>query len=319
MSRAYVKKICLFGGTGFIGSSIVKLLAKNGHEIKIATRSPFDEDVLELKSTVSDPGQIKLEKINIQSSDQIKKFVSETDICINLVGILYEKGQNTFQKIHTDFVERLVSIIKNEKSIKHFIHFSSLGVKSSTESKYLESKFKAEEIIKKTLNNFTIIKPSIVFGGGQNDFTNMFAKLASLFPIIPLAGASVKFAPVYVGDIALLIYKIISDEIKNETIEAVGDEIFTLEELVKIISNEIRSKNIIFSIPSWLGRLQGSILGLAPRPMLTLDQIKTLESGDNIATGKNKVLKDFIIETHGIRKIIPNYLWRFRKEGQFAK
>ncbi|MEK9732333.1 MAG: complex I NDUFA9 subunit family protein [Pelagibacteraceae bacterium] len=319
MSRAYVKKICLFGGTGFIGSSIVKLLAKNGHEIKIATRSPFDEDVLELKSTVSDPGQIKLEKINIQSSDQIKKFVSETDICINLVGILYEKGQNTFQKIHTDFVERLVSIIKNEKSIKHFIHFSSLGVKSSTESKYLESKFKAEEIIKKTLNNFTIIKPSIVFGGGQNDFTNMFAKLASLFPIIPLAGASVKFAPVYVGDIALLINKIISDEIKNETIEAVGDEIFTLEELVKIISNEIRSKNIIFSIPSWLGRLQGSILGLAPRPMLTLDQIKTLESGDNIATGKNKVLKDFIIETHGIRKIIPNYLWRFRKEGQFAK
>ena len=319
MSRAYVKKICLFGGTGFIGSSIVKLLAKNGHEIKIATRSPFDEDVLELKSTVSDPGQIKLEKINIQSSDQIKKFVSETDICINLVGILYEKGQNTFQKIHTDFVERLVSIIKNEKSIKHFIHFSSLGVKSSTESKYLESKFKAEEIIKKTLNNFTIIKPSIVFGGGQNDFTNMFAKLASLFPIIPLAGASVKFAPVYVGDIALLINKIISDEIKNETIEAVGDEIFTLEELVKIISNEIRSKNIIFSIPSWLGRLQGSILGLAPRPMLTLDQIKTLESGDNIATGKNKDLKDFIIETHGIRKIIPNYLWRFRKEGQFAK
>ncbi|MEK9680942.1 MAG: complex I NDUFA9 subunit family protein [Pelagibacteraceae bacterium] len=319
MSRAYVKKICLFGGTGFIGSSIVKLLAKNGHEIKIATRSPFDEDVLELKSTVSDPGQIKLEKINIQSSDQIKKFVSETDICINLVGILYEKGQNTFQKIHTDFVEKLVSIIKNEKSIKHFIHFSSLGVKSSTESKYLESKFKAEEIIKKTLNNFTIIKPSIVFGGGQNDFTNMFAKLASLFPIIPLAGASVKFAPVYVGDIALLINKIISDEIKNETIEAVGDEIFTLEELVKIISNEIRSKNIIFSIPSWLGRLQGSILGLAPRPMLTLDQIKTLESGDNIATGKNKVLKDFIIETHGIRKIIPNYLWRFRKEGQFAK
>lgn len=319
MSRAYVKKICLFGGTGFIGSSIVKLLAKNGHEIKIATRSPFDEDVLELKSTVSDPGQIKLEKINIQSSDQIKKFLSETDICINLVGILYEKGQNTFQKIHTDFVERLVSIIKNEKSIKHFIHFSSLGVKSSTESKYLESKFKAEEIIKKTLNNFTIIKPSIVFGGGQNDFTNMFAKLASLFPIIPLAGASVKFAPVYVGDIALLINKIISDEIKNETIEAVGDEIFTLEELVKIISNEIRSKNIIFSIPSWLGRLQGSILGLAPRPMLTLDQIKTLESGDNIATGKNKVLKDFIIETHGIRKIIPNYLWRFRKEGQFAK
>ena len=319
MSRAYVKKICLFGGTGFIGSSIVKLLAKNGHEIKIATRSPFDEDVLELKSTVSDPGQIKLEKINIQSSDQIKKFVSETDICINLVGILYEKGQNTFQKIHTDFVERLVSIIKNEQSIKHFIHFSSLGVKSGTESKYLESKFKAEEIVKKTLNNFTIIKPSIVFGGGQNDFTNMFAKLASLFPIIPLAGASVKFAPVYVGDIALLINKIIDDEIKNETIEAVGDEIFTLEELVKIISNEIRSKNIIFSIPSWLGRLQGSILGLAPRPMLTLDQIKTLESGDNIATGKNKVLKDFIIETHGIRKIIPNYLWRFRKEGQFAK
>ncbi|MBL6758865.1 MAG: complex I NDUFA9 subunit family protein [Pelagibacteraceae bacterium] len=315
----FVKKICLFGGTGFVGSSIVKLLAKKGHEIKIATRNPFNEDVIELKSTVSDPGQIRLEKVNINSNEQVKNFIQDCDICINLIGILYEKSGNSFQRIHKDFVRDLVLAVKENKKIKHFIHFSSLGVKSNTDSKYLESKFQAEEIIKKELANYTIIKPSVVFGGGKNDFTNMFAKLANLFPIIPLAGATVKFAPVYVGDIALGIDKIIEDEIKNDTIEFVGNEIFTLEELIKIISNEIRSKNIILPIPSWLGRFQGRVLGLAPKPMLTLDQVKTLESGDNISTGSNKTLKDLGIEPQHIRKIIPNYLWRFRKEGQFAK
>ena len=315
----FVKKICLFGGTGFVGSSIVKLLAKKGHEIKIATRNPFNEDVIELKSTVSDPGQIRLEKVNINSNEQVKNFIQDCDICINLIGILYEKSGNSFQRIHKDFVRDLVLAVKENKKIKHFIHFSSLGVKSNTDSKYLESKFQAEEIIKKELANYTIIKPSVVFGGGKNDFTNMFAKLANLFPIIPLAGATVKFAPVYVGDIALGVDKIIEDEIKNDTIEFVGNEIFTLEELIKIISNEIRSKNIILPIPSWIGRIQARVLGLAPKPMLTLDQVKTLESGDNISTGSNKTLKDLGIEPQHIRKIIPNYLWRFRKEGQFAK
>ena len=313
------KKICLFGGTGFLGTCIIRLLAKNGHQIKIATRSTFDEDALELKSTVSDPGQIKLQKINIHSDRDVENFIKGSDICINLVGILFEKGQSTFDRVHTDFVERLTNFISKEQSIKHFIHFSSLGVRAGTESKYLESKFKAEEIIKSKLNNYTIIKPSVVFGGGKNDFTNMFAKLASLFPVIPLAGAHVKFAPVYVGDIAKGIEKIINDELKNETFEFVGEEVFTLEELVKLISTEIRVKNLIIPVPSWVGRMQGRVLGLAPKPMLTLDQVKTLESGDNISTGNNKTLKDLNISLEALRKIIPNYLWRYRREGQFAK
>ena len=319
MSLAYVKKICLFGGAGFVGSSIVRLLAKRGFELKIGTRSPFNEDLLELKSTVSDPGQIIIEKVNIHSSDQIRNFIKDYEICINLVGILFEKGNNSFKKVHTDFVNNLTSAIKEEKSIKHFIHFSSLGVKNDTNSKYLESKYQAEQIIKKHLKNFTIIKPSIVFGGGKKDFTNSFAKLISLFPVIPLAGASVKFAPVYVGDIALGVEKIIDDEIKRETIEFVGNEIFNLAEIIKMISNETRRKNIIISIPSWLGKLQGVVFGLAPNPILTLDQVRTLESGDNIATGKNRTLSDLKINLKGIRNVIPNYLWRFRKGGQFAK
>jgi len=133
-----------------------------------------------------------------------------------------------------------------------------------------------------------------------------------------LANSNVKFQPVYVGDIAKGIEKIIDEEIKKETFEFVGNEIFTLEELVKIISNEIRAKNIIIPIPSWAGRMQGRILQLAPKPMLTLDQIKTLESGDNIATNNNKTLKDLGIDLMGIRKVIPNYLYRFRPEGQFS-
>jgi len=109
------------------------------------------------------------------------------------------------------------------------------------------------------------------------------------------------------------------NEIKKETFEFVGNEIFNLTEIIKIISNEIRKKNIIIPIPPWLGKLQGAVLGLAPNPMLTLDQVRTLESGDNIATGNHRTLSDLEVNLHGIRNIVSNYLWRFRKGGQFAK
>ena len=111
MSLVNSKKICLFGGTGFVGSSIVRLLAKKGHQIKIATREPFRENVIEIKSTVSDPGQIKIEKININSLEQIKSFIRGSDICLNLIGILYEKGNAKFKKLHFDFVKNLIMLV----------------------------------------------------------------------------------------------------------------------------------------------------------------------------------------------------------------
>ncbi len=312
------KTVAIFGaGNGFIGQSIVKNLSKKGFKIKIASRNPYSESALEIK-TQGEPGQIEVKKININNPQQIKDFLKDVSICINTVGILYEKGENTFESIHFRFVENLVKEIKENSKIKHFIHFSSLGVKKDTSSKYLESKFKAEHKIKKELENYTIIKPSVVFGGGSNDFTNMFAKLSSMFPVIPLAGANVKFQPVFVGDIAKGVEKIIDEEIKKEIFEFGGNEIFLLKDLVKLISNEVRKKNIIIPIPLWAAKIQGIILGLMPKPMLTLDQIRTLESGDNILTSENKTLRDLGIDPEEIRKIIPNYLWRYRSEGQFS-
>jgi uncharacterized protein YbjT (DUF2867 family) len=311
------KTVAIFGGTGFIGQSIIKVLAKEGYRIKIGVRNTYSETVLEIK-TQADPGQIELIKLNIENYDQVKNFLEDVTVCINTIGILFEKGESTFEKLHFQFVEQLVKIIKEKSNIKHFIHFSSLGVKDDTESKYLNSKFKAEQEIKKQLDNYTIIKPSVVFGNGAKEITNMFAKLASIFPIIPLAGATVKFQPVYVGDVAKGVKKIIEEEYKKQTFEFGGDEIFSLKELVKLISNEIRKNNIIIPIPAWVARIQGSILGLMPNPMLTLDQIKTLESGDNVLTNENKTLKDLNIQPEGIRKITPSYLWRYRSEGQYS-
>ena len=311
------KTVAIFGGTGFIGQSIIKVLAKEGYRIRVAARNIYSETALEIK-TQGDPGQIELIKLNIDSHDQVKNFLEDVTICINTVGILFEKGESNFEKLHFQFVEQLVKIIKVKSNIKHFIHFSSLGVKENTESKYLNSKFKAEQEIKKQLDNYTIVKPSVVFGNGTKEITNMFAKLASIFPIIPLAGAEVKFQPVYVGDVAKGVKKIIEEEYKSQTFEFGGDEVFTLKDLVKLISNEIRKNNIVIPIPSWAARIQGSILGLMPNPMLTLDQIKTLESGDNVLTNKNKTLKNLNIHPEGIRKITPSYLWRYRSEGQYS-
>jgi uncharacterized protein YbjT (DUF2867 family) len=311
------KTVAILGGTGFIGQSIIKVLAKEGYRLRVGVRNTYSETVLEIK-TQADPGQIELIKLNIDNHDQVKNFLEDVTICINTIGILFEKEESAFEKLHFQLVEQLVKIIKEKSNIKHFIHFSSLGVKENTESKYLNSKFKAEQEIKKKLDNYTIIKPSVVFGNGSKEITNMFAKLASIFPIIPLAGADVKFQPVYVGDVAQGVKKIIEEEYKKEIFEFGGDEIFSLKELVKLISNEIRKNNIIIPIPSWAARIQGSILGLMPNPILTLDQIKTLESGNNILTNENKTLKDLNIHPEEIRKIIPSYLWRYRSEGQYS-
>ena len=242
------KTVGIFGA-GFVGENVIKKLAKSGHRIKIASRNPYLKQNLKL---LGEMGQIELIKINIFNESQVSSFLNEVDVCINLVGILYEKGEYKFEKLHFKFPELITKIVKDKNKIKQFIHFSSLGVKDGTDSEYLQTKFRAENHIKNSLQNYVIIKPSVVFGPDDN-FFNTFAKLARIFPILPIVGCEVKFQPCYVGDIGDAINYIVETETLAKTYELAGPKKYTLYELIKFMLKEIRRKNVIIPLPFCIG------------------------------------------------------------------
>jgi len=315
IEKNYRKTIGIFGGTGFLGEEIVQHLAKSGFKIKIATRNTYLAQNLKVYGDVA---QIELCQVNLKSEVSIKKFLQHCDVCINLVGILFETRLQKFDELHTNFPKKIASIFSKSSRSSLMIHFSALGANSNSDSAYIKSKFLGEEEVKSNFANSTIIRPSIVVGPKDN-FFNMFAKLAGLLPLIPLVGSGVKFQPVYVGDVAKAINEIVINNISKETYELGGKSIYTFKELIELLLKEIRKKRMILPIPFFVGRIQAMLFQLMPKPLLTLDQVRILEEGDNVLSGKNKTFKDLNIEAKNIESILPLYLKVYRPTGQFTE
>jgi len=221
-SKNYSRTIGIFGATGFIGESIVQRLVKNNCRIKVASRNPYLSQNLRV---LGDTAQIEIVKININSEDSIASFLEDCDACINLIGILYEKSSQKFEDIHFKFPNSLSKLFSISKRSRHLIHFSALGAKVNSNSKYISSKYSGEEAVKKNFPNYTIIRPSIVIGPKDN-FFNMFAKLANIFPVIPLVGAETRFQPVYVNDVAEAVNSIIEKIYQNKHLNLVDQRYF---------------------------------------------------------------------------------------------
>ncbi|NCV24247.1 MAG: complex I NDUFA9 subunit family protein, partial [Proteobacteria bacterium] len=283
-SKNYSRTIGIFGASGFIGESIIQRLARNNYKIKVASRNPYLSQNLRVSG---DTAQIELTKINIHSDKSIQNFLDDCDVCINLIGILYEKSSQKFEDIHFKFPNTLSKIFSSSRHSKLLIHFSALGAKANSNSKYISSKYAGEEAIKKNFSNYAIIRPSIVIGPKDN-FFNMFAKLVNIFPVIPLVGAETKFQPVYVNDIAEAVNVIIENNLSKQIFELGGPKIFSFLELIKMLLTEIRKKRIIIPIPFSMGKIQAFFLQMFPKPLLTLDQVQILQEGDNIVSDQNK-------------------------------
>ena len=312
--KNYSKTIAIFGGSGFIGETIVQYLAKSNHKIKIATRNAYLSQNLKVYGDIA---QIELHQVNLKSEESINEFLKDCDICINLVGILYETKSQKFKELHLDFPKTLATIFSKISSSNLLIHFSALGVNPDSQSKYVQSKYLGEVEVQKNFSNNVIIRPSIVIGP-RDKFFNMFAKLAGLLPLIPLIGADVKFQPICVTDIAEAINQIIKNNITRGVYELAGKKIYSFKELIELLLKEIRKKRMILPVSFSLGRIQAFFLQLMPTPLLTLDQIKILEEGDNILSGKYKTLKDLNIDPKNIENILPSYLKVYRPTGQFT-
>ena len=302
------KNCLIFGGSGQIGRYLIRKLTKNNYRVTVVTRNIHQKG--HIIKTQGNAGYINIVEANIFEEIKIKKLFENADICINLVGILYEKKRNDFIEVHYNFVKKLVDHIKIYK--KKFVQVSALGVNKSKDSLYSKSKNQADIYIEKNLEKFLIIRPSLIFGPEDN-FFNKFAQMSLISPFLPLiAGGTTKFQPVYVEDVSKGIVTILKKDIKNKIFEFGGPDIFSFKELLQILLKSLNRKRLLIYIPKRGAVLLAKFFQLLPNPLLTEDQIKLLEN-DNIVLDTNYTFKYLDISPVSLKLIIPDYLKRFKK------
>ena len=310
------KNCLIFGGTGQVGSFLARKLTKNGYKITIVTRNIHQKGLF--VKTVGNQGWIELVEANIFEEDKIRKLFERADICINLVGILFEKGKaNTFRNIHTVFPSLLSKLCK-QYEIKQFIHLSALGINEALDSEYAKSKLEGEQNILKNFPLTTILRPSVVYSASDN-FTCNLMTLLNRLPIFPLYySGKTKFTPIHCSDLTDVIYNVINKDINSNIIECVGPEIFSFKEILEKLLIQIKKKRILIPFPIQLANLSARIFQLLPNPLLTIDQLKLLKY-DNIKSGKYKT--NFDIGVPSLRKFddeVAKYSYMWREGGQFS-
>ena len=308
------KIIAIFGAGGFIGKHLMRQLTKLDYRVKVATRNPYLKGYLK---PLGNPGQIGFFKTNIFKPGDVKQVLKNSDFVINLVGILHETRTQKFNQIHAQF-PYLLSNLCNEFGIKNLIHISALGIKEKHTSKYMQSKLQGEKNIQETFKPAVILRPSVCFGSGDKFFTT-FASIAQFSPILPLIGSGkTKFAPIYVGDVAKAIVKALElNNSESKIYELGGPENYSFKELMEILLKEIKKKRFLIPIPFSTAKFQSYFFQLMKKPPLTSDQVEMLKY-NNIVTGEYPTLKDLGISGKTVQSILPKYIYRFRRGGQFG-
>jgi len=309
-------QICtILGGGGFIGRYLVRNLTKKNYRCIITTRKAFQKGYLKTQAT---PGAIELIDWNPNNFSELKEAIKNSDIVINLVGILYETRKQKFYNIHTNIPDT-ISKICSDSDVKKFIHVSAIGANENSKSLYQKSKYQGEAKALDNFKNTVIIRPSVVCGTEDN-FTNLFSKL-SILPIIPVVGINYKFQPILVNDVANAIVQAM--EIKNnegKIYEIGGPKIISFGDMVKSILKTINKKRLVVPMPMPIAKIQSTITDLLPiPPILTKDQCEILSEADNVVSNKNLTLKDLDIDPSNVEEEMKKWLWRYKDGGQFAK
>lgn len=310
--------VTVFGGSGFVGSQAVRALTKRGWRVRVAVRRP--NLAVELKPA-GDVGQIQLVRCDVNSPDDVAAALQGADACINLIGILYESGRRTFKAMHEDAARRIAEAAR-AAGVSRFVQVSAIGADANALSDYARTKAAAEAAVRAVYPQAVILRPSVVFGPGD-DFLNRFAAMATMAPALPLVGGGqTKFQPVYVGDVAEAIGMAVTELAPaGRTFELGGPAIQTFEDLLKLVLRETGRRRVLLPIPFPLARLIGWVAQNSARvgiaPVLTLDQVLGLQS-DNVVAPGAEGLAELGIQPTGLDAVAPGYLWRYRQGGQFA-
>jgi len=308
--------VTVYGGSGFLGRHVVRALAQRGYRVRAAVRRPELANHLQPLGRV---GQIHAVQANIRDAASVAAAASGAHALVNLVGILFERGRQGFDAVHTRGAEQ-VALAASALGAR-MVHVSAIGADENSPALYARSKAAAERLVLSAQPTANIMRPSIIFGP-EDDFFNRFAAMARISPALPLVGGGhTRFQPVFVGDVAAAIADAVEGKARSGTIyELGGPEVRTFKELMQFVLTTIERKRLLLPIPFFAARMQASVLQFMPRPLLTPDQVEQLRV-DNVvseaARAEQRTLQAFGIEPAPMEAIVPSYLWRFRKTGQF--
>ena len=310
--------ITVFGGSGFLGSQIVRGLARQGCRVRVAVRQPHLAHTMRM---LGDVGQIEVVQANVRNEASVRRALSGAQGAINLVGLLYETGRQKFQSVHVMGARNIAAAAK-DVGVSRFVQMSALGADQDSNSKYARSKAMGEVAVREVFPGAVIIRPSIIFGAGDG-FFNKFAEMAVVSPALPLIGGGhTRFAPVFVGDVAQAVAQTVTNPaMAGQTFELGGPAEFTFRQILELILKETGRRRLLVPIPFPVASLIGKVGEFAAltalAPPLTSDQVELLKS-DNVVTGQFPGLSDLGIVATSVEVILPTYLYRFRKGGQYA-
>jgi uncharacterized protein YbjT (DUF2867 family) len=310
------KNCLIFGGSGQIGRNLIRKLTKNNYKVTVVTRNLHQKGYA--IKTQANAGYIDIVEANIFDETKIRKLFSQTDICINLIGILYESSKgNTFKNIHSIFPSILAKLSKEYK-VKQFIHLSALGINHAIDSDYAKSKLEGEVNIQKNFPLAIILRPSVVYSVDDN-FTTNFMTLLSRLPFFPLYyNGDTKFTPIHCSDLTDTIYHVISRNIYSKIIECVGPEIISLKEILKRLLKLINKNRLLIPLPFFAANISAKLFQLFPKPLLTVDQL-TLLKYDNVSSNNYQTNSDIgVPSTRLFDQEVEKYCYMWREGGQFS-
>ena len=311
--------VTVFGGSGFVGRYVVQRLAKHGWIVRVAVRHPDRALFLKPMGAV---GQIVPLAASLHHRESLRIAVTGADAVVNLVGILAERGRQTFSAVHAEGAGAVAAAAK-AAGVGTLVQMSALGADPAAAAQYARTKAAGEQAVRAAFPSAGIVRPSIVFGP-EDDFFNRFAGMSRFSPALPLiGGGKTRFQPVYVGDVASAIARLVEDQaVAGKTYELGGPRIYSFRELLEFILHEIGRRRLLVPLPFALARLQALCLEIPPRlipvlpaPPLTRDQVRLLER-DNVVSAGALTLADLGIQPAAVEMLVPGYLARYRPGGR---
>lgn len=307
------RQVTVFGGSGFIGRYVVERLADQGWVIRVAVRSPRRAEFLK---PLGDVGQIVPMRVPLQDAAAVRAAVEGVDAVINLTGILYQRGAQTFEAVQAEGAKNIAEAAA-AAGVASLVHVSAIGADAQSASAYARTKAAGEQAVRDAFPQATILRPSIVYGP-EDDFFNRFAAMARLAPALPLiGGGKTLFQPVYVGDVANAVVAALTlPEARGNLYELGGPKTYSFKELLAYILTVTGRRACLVTLPRNIALLKASVLEKLPgTPLLTRDQVKLLDR-DNVVSEGAAGLANLGITPTALEGIVPEYLERYRKGGR---
>lgn len=312
--------IVVFGGSGFIGRQVVRALIKRGKRVRIAMRRPHLGHELRV---MGDVGQVQLVQANVRFPDSVDRALEDADGVVNCVGLLFEKGAQTFRGVQVDGAGSIAEAAAKH-AIKRVVHVSAIGADEKSPARYGRAKAEAERLMRAAVPDTVILRPSIVFGAEDN-FLNRFANMAKFAPVMPaLGGGKTMMAPVYVGDVAEAVANALDlPQAQGRTYELGGPRTYSFKQLLSYVLTETDRPRPLLPLPFFVAQPLGLLMDWGFRlypfasPPLTGDQVAMLKRDSTPASDAPGLADLGVTTLESIESVAPSYLWKFRPYGQF--